>query len=96
MVKNWYFFVFFCKKRALFVIFCAIFVFLVIFLTILGVVRAFASAQAPRGLLRWGEVKIGNFSCRGLSFWFDGVGKGRYAFGVTAVREESLAEVRRL
>ena len=36
MVKNWYFFVFFCKKRALFVIFCAIFALFVISLTILG------------------------------------------------------------
>jgi hypothetical protein len=40
MVKNWYFFVKICKKRAFFVIFCAIFVFLAIFLTILGAVRA--------------------------------------------------------
>jgi len=34
--KNVYFLSFFCKKRALFVIFCAIFVFFAIFLTILG------------------------------------------------------------
>ena len=52
MVKNCDFFVFFRKKRALFVIFCAIFVNLCISMTILGPAFAKASSrQAEFALL---------------------------------------------
>ena len=62
MVKNWYFFVFFCKKRAFFVISCEKFVFFALFLTILGEVRAFPFFGQLGGgqfLKMGGLVKIG-------------------------------------
>jgi spore photoproduct lyase len=76
MVKNWYFLCFFCKKRALFVISCAIFVFFVISLTILGPAFAKASSRQAEfaqflsllvyggeAFLRIGDlVKIGELS----------------------------------
>ena len=58
MVKNWYFFVFFCKKGGFFVISCQNFVFFAISLTIL---RGF-------GVLVTGGVREWTLS-EGETFW---------------------------
>jgi hypothetical protein len=66
---------FFCKKRALFAIFCAIFVFFAISLTILGGVRVFSLFWSMGGgrFLKMGElVKMGKISLSRGVFCFRG------------------------
>ena len=76
---------FFCKKRALFAIFCTIFVFFAISFTILGGVRAFSLSRVYGGerFLKMGElVKMGKISLSRGFFAFGGFLGGGRAFSL--------------